>query len=147
MYITILQVGKTKDSYIEEGEEKFLTMLRGFAKLEMLTVKDDEQLRKHLTHDAHDGTTGKPFTILLERTGKELSSEEFSKQIGKLKYSGQKILFVIGGPYGIPEDILKKADLLLSFSRLTFTHQMIRLILLEQIYRAFTIITGKSYHY
>lgn len=143
MYITILQVGKTKDTYLAEGEEKFLTMLRAFAKVETITVDDEEKLQKHLA-SAHGKNE---HIIILERTGKELSSEEFAAHLGKRKDLGEKILFVIGGPFGLDKPTLAKAHLLLSFSRMTFTHQMMRVILLEQIYRACTILAGKSYHY
>lgn len=138
MYITILQIGKS-DPYILEGEKEYLKFLKPFAKIETITVNDESQLQKHLKKDQ--------FVIVLERAGKELSSEEFAEHIRKLKNQGQKLIFVIGGPFGLSRETLKKANLLLSFSRMTFTHQMIRLILLEQLYRAFTIISGKKYHY
>ena len=86
--------------------------------------------------------------ILLGIKGKNLSSQEFAAQIKHIRDFGPgKLLMVIGGPYGVSEDVINACDSVLSFGRMTFTHQMIRLMLAEQVYRAFTIIAGKEYHY
>ena len=87
------------------------------------------------------------YVISLEIKGKNLSSEEFAKKINEISNSGiNELLFVIGGAHGLSEEVSKRADFKLSFSKMTFTHQMARLILIEQIYRAFKIINGENYH-
>ena len=90
----------------------------------------------------------KDFLVLLDEKGKEFSSVEFAKQLEKwLAASSRKIIFMTGGAYGFADDILRRADLKISFSKFTFTHQMIRVLLLEQVYRAFTIINNQKYHH
>ena len=87
------------------------------------------------------------FLIVLDENGKEFSSEKFAKYLEDKFPIGKDIIFIIGGVYGLSNRIIEKADLVLSFSRFTFTHQMIRFLLMEQLYRSFTIIKGKKYHY
>jgi len=84
---------------------------------------------------------------MLDENGKEYSSKKFAEYLERKLNTGKDIIFVIGGVYGLSNKILERADLVLSFSRFTFTHQMIRFLLAEQIYRSFTIIKGKKYHY
>ena len=86
------------------------------------------------------------FLVALDERGKEYSSVEFSKLLQKLKNEGLTVTFVIGGPYGLSQAVKDRANLILSFSTMTFTHQMIRLFLLEQIYRGFCIMLKKEYH-
>ena len=87
------------------------------------------------------------FVVVLDEKGKELGSIEFSKVLSDAKDKGMRLTFIIGGAFGLSENLKKNCNLLLSMSRMTFTHQMIRLFLLEQIYRGFCILTGKEYHY
>ncbi|EKD47960.1 MAG: Ribosomal RNA large subunit methyltransferase H [uncultured bacterium] len=135
--MTILKVGKLKSEYIEI-ESEFVKRLRPFANLEIKTFKESALLSKSIPKDA--------FVIVLDTGGKQFSSEEFSKIISKEKDFGSgHIVFVIGGPYGLNEAL--PSNLKLSFSRMTFTHQYAYIILLEQIYRAFTILIGKNYHH
>ena len=154
MRIKILALGKSKQSFIEEGLREYLKRMSKYAsvKLEILPdiklsktnsvqiVKDKEAeiINKHLKDN--------DYIIALDEYGKQFTSVKFAGLLEKQK--GRKdVTFVIGGVYGLSEKIAKRADLKLSFSEFTFTHQMIRLILLEQLYRAFTIIEGKKYHY
>lgn len=154
MRIKILALGKSKQTFIEAGIKEYLKRLSKYAsvKLEILAdvklsktntvqiVKDKEAeiIQKHLKDN--------DFIIALDEYGKQYTSVEFAQILEKQK--GRKdITFIIGGVYGLSDKIIKQADLKLSFSKMTFTHQMIRLILAEQIYRAFTILEGKKYHY
>ena len=159
MKITILQIGKTKQSYFQEAEAEYVKRLQPYADLKIITIaassapydqsastrgvasqKEAIQLQKHIPKDT--------FLIALDEHGKTFTSHQFADFILKKKdFEGANMTFMIGGPFGLAEQILKKAHLKLSFSPMTFTHEMIRTILLEQIYRAFTIIHGKKYHY
>ena len=156
MKITIIQVGKTKDSYIEEGFAEYVKRLQGFCDLEIVTLKESTGDKNRETHMKEEGKTILEklskydgwHKILLGIKAKNPSSEEFAVQIKDVRDFGKgKILFLVGGPYGVTQEVIKACDEILSFGRMTFTHQMIRLMLLEQIYRAFTIMGGKSYHY
>ena len=155
MKIRILCLGKTKQKFIEEGIKEYKKRITKYIKLEWqilpdvkLTgnktieiVKDQEAaiLEKNLLQSS--------FLIVLDENGKEFSSEKFADYLEKKFSIGKNIIFVIGGVYGLSKKIIKRADLVLSFSRFTFTHQMIRFLLAEQLYRSFTIIRGKKYHY
>jgi len=157
MKIRIIQVGKNKDSYIEEGIAEFLKRLRPYAKLEIVTLKEI-MASKTFTKDhckeiegqeilkILEKNTGQESIIALDEHGKEFTSVEFSGFLGKFFDQGVRINFIIGGPYGISENVKQKANILCAFSRMTFTHQMIRLFLLEQIYRGVSILKGKEYH-
>jgi 23S rRNA (pseudouridine1915-N3)-methyltransferase len=155
MKIKIICLGKTKQKFIEEGIKEYQKRILKYIKLDWqilpdvkLTgsktieiVKDQEAviLEKNLPTSS--------VIIVLDENGKEFSSEKFAKYLEDKLPFGKDIIFVIGGVYGLSNRILKKADLVLSFSRFTFTHQMIRFFLIEQLYRSFTIIKGKKYHY
>lgn len=155
MKIKIIQIGKTKDSYLENGEAEYLKRLGAFADIEIVTLKEisasktfprekcveeeGQQILKVLGQD--------DFVVILDENGKQMISRDFSGFLGGKKDEGRSLTFVIGGPYGISDEVKKLADSLLSFSKMTFTHQMIRLFLLEQIYRGFAILTGKDYHH
>lgn len=157
MKIRIIQVGKTKDSYMKEGIDEFIKRLNPYVKLEIVTLKEvmaskaftkehckefeGEEILKILEKDAQHESI-----IALDEHGKEFTSVEFSKFLGKFFDHGERINFVIGGPYGLAENVRRKATTLCAFSRMTFTHQMVRLFLLEQIYRGVSIIKGKEYH-
>lgn len=136
MRIKVIQVGKTKDLYIQEGVDEFVKRLGPYAKIETITVKDEAKIKL----DESD------FIVVLDERGREMTSTEFSKFVEGHKDSGQTICFVIGGAYGLPQNIKDDADAVLSMSKMTFTHQMIRLFLMEQLYRAVCIFSGKEYH-
>lgn len=156
MKIIILQIGKTKDHYLEDGIAEFVKRLHAFCDLEIVTLKEstgEKTRERHMSVEAktileklakYDGY----HKILLGIKAKNPSSEEFATQIKRVRdFDSGKILFIIGGPYGVSLEVIEACNSVLSFGRMTFTHQMIRLILLEQLYRAFTIIAGKEYHY
>lgn len=157
MKIRIIQVGKTKDSYMREGIEEFIKRLNPYVKLEIVTLKEEMASKAFTKEHCKEvegeeilkllGKSSEPETIIaLDEHGKEFTSMEFSKFLEKFFDQGQRINFIIGGPYGLAENVRKKANLLCAFSKMTFTHQMIRLFLLEQIYRGVSIIKGKEYH-
>ena len=155
MKIQIIQVGKNKDRYIEEGVKEFSKRLQQFCNMEVSTLKGadtganmprekivaDESMRvaRMIPRDA--------FVVVLDESRQELSSVDFSKVLGNAKDAGQTLVFIIGGAFGLSSNLKGSANLLLSMSKMTFTHQMIRTFLLEQIYRGFCILGGKEYHY
>ncbi len=137
--VTILKIGKLKKEYIE-AEKEFLKRLQAFADVTVETKKDDDAIAKALDPRTH--------IIALDIEGKQFDSEGFAEVIRDQRDFGKgAITFLIGGPHGFPQAIREKAHLKLSFSKLTFTHQIAYIVLLEQIYRAFTIIENKKYHY
>ena len=141
MQIQILQIAPTKDQNLAALEKEYEKRLRPFFKLETLTIplKKEDTLIKHLDPDAH--------IIALSPDAKQLTSEDFASLIKKTRDSGPgRIQFLIGGSDGLSPEILKAAHQSLSFSKMTFTHEMIRVFLKEQLYRAATIIAGKRYH-
>jgi 23S rRNA (pseudouridine1915-N3)-methyltransferase len=158
MNIQILTVGKLKEKYLADGIKEYLKRLGPYAKVsvqevpdekvpenlsaaqeEQAKVKEGEKLLALIKPEAH--------VIALAIDGKLWSSEDLAEQVNQLATYGQShIVFVIGGSLGLSADVLKRADQKLSFGRLTYPHQLMRLILVEQIYRAFRIIRGEPYH-
>lgn len=158
MNISIIAVGKLKEKYLKQGIEEYLKRLGPYAKVQVKEVADEkapdnmsenemkevkqkegERILSQISQDA--------YVITLEIDGKMLTSEKFAAKLDELAtYGKSKIAFVIGGSVGISENVQKRSDLALSFSELTFPHQMMRMILLEQVYRAFRIIRGEPYH-
>ncbi|MFA6306039.1 MAG: 23S rRNA (pseudouridine(1915)-N(3))-methyltransferase RlmH [Candidatus Gracilibacteria bacterium] len=137
MKIRILQVGKNKDAYISDVSAEFIKRISPYAKVEVLEVGEDS-LKK---------IDEKDFLIVMDERGEEMDSVKFSKFISERKDDGDSLCFVIGGPFGLSDEIKAKAKKIISMSKMTFTHQMIRIFLLEQIYRAFSIIHDKGYHH
>lgn len=152
MNITIIQVGKTRADYLAAAEQEYTKRLQSDAKLHIKTLKSahgeipaikEDEGRAILAAIPKD-----TFIIALHESGKQFTSPDFAAFLQQKRDSGAShVTFIIGGTYGLSPAILEKADLLLSFSKMTFTHEMIRTLLLEQIYRAFTITKGKIYHY
>lgn len=158
LHIKLVCLGKLKEKYWQEAEEEYLKRLSVFAKVEIVELKEESfdgkmsaqmikekesQLLKNALNKSQDA-----FLVVLDEHGKQFSSVDFSKKLSDLSVNGSSdFVFVIGGPLGLDESILKMAKLKLSFSSFTFTHQMIRVFLLEQIYRAMMIQSGRQYHY
>lgn len=143
--IRILTVGKTKESYLRQGINDFLERISHFHKIEYVELKDKENLKE----EAKDilGRIKDEFVVVLDEKGKECSSRIFAEFLKKkCLEEGRNVLFIIGSAEGLHEDVKERADLLLSMSQMTFTHEMCRLFLSEQIYRAFNIIKGTQYH-
>ena len=158
MKITLITVGKIKEKYLKDAISEYTKRLSKYCKLEIIEVSDEktpdnaseivekgirakeaERILKYIKDDA--------YVITLEIQGKQLTSEELADKVDKLGVQGiSHIVFVIGGSIGLGEDVLKKSDYALSFSKMTFPHQLMRVILLEQVYRSYRIINGEPYH-
>jgi 23S rRNA (pseudouridine1915-N3)-methyltransferase len=148
----IIAVGKTKQDFIIRGIDEYGKRLSTFVPIKWEIVTEAkktlprEKVKEKEAEQILKSIHSEEFVIALDETGKLLSSVQFANQLQSiLPY--KKIVFVIGGVYGLASSIRQRADMILSFSRFTFTHQMIRLLLMEQVYRAFTIIHNKKYHY
>jgi len=155
MKIKIISISKNKFDYISSGEQDYLGRLKKYTELEILNLKE-EPITKNRSTDDIIGREGERilekldkdyFNIALHVMGKQMSSEELADLIEEIRdFKDAKICFIIGGPLGLSQKVLDKANLVLSFSKMTFTHQLIRLLLLEQIYRGFEILKGTEYH-
>ncbi|RAK20544.1 23S rRNA (pseudouridine1915-N3)-methyltransferase [Anoxybacillus vitaminiphilus] len=158
MNISIICVGKLKEKYLKQGIDEYAKRLSAYAKVEILEVLD-EKAPEELSDNEVELVKQKEgerilakiapdaYVIALAIDGKMRSSEEFAKQIDQLAtYGRSKIAFIIGGSLGLSKQVMQRADEALSFSKMTFPHQLMRLILLEQIYRAFRINRGEPYH-
>jgi len=136
--VKIYSVGKTKELWLEQALEEYFKRLTGQMEISCLWAKNDEQLVQLVEKEG--------VVICLDPQGKQFNSVEFSKFLQKkIESSGARLTFVIGGADGLPP-LFKEKYPLISLSRLTFTHQLTRLVLIEQIYRAFTLIQGIPYH-
>lgn len=158
MKITLITVGKIKEKYLKDAIAEYSKRLSRYCKLEIVEVADEktpdnasdtvedairdkegERILKYIKEDA--------YVITLEIAGKMLTSEEMAGKIDKLGVQGTShIIFIIGGSIGLGREILKRSDYALSFSKMTFPHQLMRVILLEQIYRSYRIINHEPYH-
>ena len=158
MNITIVTVGKLKEKYLKMGIDEYTKRLGSYAKMSLVEVADEkapEQLseaemeivKKKEADRILAKVGGNDYVVVLEIDGKMKSSEELAADIQSLMtYGKSKITFVIGGSLGLHKDVLKRSDEKLSFSKMTFPHQLMKLILLEQVYRAFKIIKNEPYH-
>ena len=158
MRINIVCVGKIKEKYLKLGIDEFKKRLSKYCKLEIIELEDEkapenlsdkemlmikEKEGKKILSKIKDNS----YVIALAIDGKNLSSEELAETINKLGVRGiSNITFVIGGSLGLSDEVLSRADYKLSFSKMTFPHQLMRLILLEQVYRAYRINKGEPYH-
>lgn len=155
MKFVFLFLGKTREKYIDAGIRDFVNRLKRFVKVECILIKEcpsgkipEDVQKKQEARNLLDKCPDSSFLIALDPGGKELDSISLASAIAAWEESGQRSLyFIIGGHYGLDEDILQRADFILSLSRLTFTHEMSRLILLEQLYRCCMINAGRNYHY
>jgi len=153
MRLELLFPGKTKEAYLRKGIDDFTKRLSHYVKTDFKIIKDrsggkdtaralqleGEQLLENCSRSA--------YVVVLDPGGRQLSSEEFASTIGNWEGLGRQVVsFIIGGPAGLAPAVLARADLLLSLSRMTFTHEMARLLLLEQLYRAYSIKAGTKYH-
>ncbi len=158
MKITLITVGKIKEKYLKDAIAEYSKRLSRYCKLEVVEVADEktpdnasetvenairekeaERILKYIKEDA--------YIITLEINGRQLSSEELAEKIEKLGIQGiSHIIFIIGGSIGLGKAVLDKSDFALSFSKMTFPHQLMRVILLEQVYRSYRIIHGEPYH-
>jgi len=158
MKIKVVTVGKLKEKYLKDGIAEYTKRISRFAKLEMIELTDEKTPDKasELENQKILETEGarilskvgeRDFVVVLAIEGKTLSSEEFSKQLEQASIKGYSTLtFIIGGSLGLAPVVKNRANLSVSFGRLTLPHQLMRLVLVEQIYRAFTIQQGSPYH-
>jgi len=139
--IRIIAVGRIKERHVSDGIAEFTKRLGPLARLEIIEIKDSnkEDEAERILKASGDG-----LLVALDVSGRELSSEEFALFLKK--NADKRISFVLGGPEGLSQKVLDGSDLRLSLSRMTFTHEMCRLFLLEQIYRGHMINSGRSYH-
>ena len=146
MNITVLCAGKLKEKYLRDAAAEYEKRLSRYCRLKITEVEDGPDMAAEAARMLKRLDLSS-YIITLEIDAKELTSEEFAGKLEGLGVSGiSDITFVIGGPEGLDGSIIKKAREHLSFSRMTFTHQMMRVILLEQIYRSYRIINGEPYH-
>lgn len=158
MKINIIAVGKIKTDYIQRGIDEFSKRLSRYTDLNIIEVRDErigsdlsqaeqEQLKKREAEKVKEKLNSSSYTIALDPKGKHMTSTGLAKSIGNLQVQGySEIDFIIGGALGLHTDIKEAANYILSISHMTFTHEMSRLIILEQIYRGFKIMRGEEYH-
>lgn len=154
MSIKIICLGKTRETWIKQGIEEYQKRLNSFWKIQWLELKDVslketggiELVKSKEALIINKVILPSDYLIAMDEHGKSYNSVDFAGEITQL-ITTKDIVFIIGGVYGLDASILNKANLKLSFSAFTFPHQLIRLVLIEQIYRAWTISSGKTYHY
>lgn len=156
MKVTLLVIGKTDKKFVQEGTEIYAKRLFHYIPFELKVIPDIKN-NKNLTHEQQkekEGTlilnyiTPGDELILLDEHGKQFSSVDFSDWIEKKMISGRKhLVFVIGGPYGFSQAVFERGNAKISLSKMTFSHQMVRMIFTEQLYRAMTILKGEPYHH
>lgn len=156
MKLTLLQTGKTTEEYIVKGTDKYLSRIKKYVSFDVITVpelrntknmplneqknREGEKLAEQLNID--------DYTVLLDEKGNEYDTVEFARFLEKsFLLRKKRIVFVIGGPWGFSDDIYKRADTKISLSKMTFSHQVVRLLFMEQLYRALTVIKGDPYHH
>ena len=149
--IKIITVGNLKEKYLKDAVEEYLKRIKKYTNIEIIEIKDEglveeskaielegEKIKKHLT--------GKEYIITLEIEGKQMTSLEFANRLERIQIENSNIVFIVGGSYGISNEIINKSNMHLSFSKMTFPHQLFRVILLEQIYRCFKVNHNERYH-
>ena len=156
MKIELAVIGKTSIGYLKQGIDEYIKRLKYYAPFEIKYI-DDIKNTKNISEDQQKRTEGakilslldkSDFVVLLDEHGKEYTSMQYSSYIQKRMLSGvKKVVFVIGGPYGFSQEVYDRANDKISFSKMTFNHEMIRLIFTEQLYRAYTIINHEPYHH
>lgn len=156
MKITLLAIGKTNAKYLQEGIEQYIKRLSHYIPFEF-KILPDVKTTKGLTQEKQKEMEGQMFLnciqsgdviVLLDEKGKEMTSREFSVYLDKkMATVAKNLIFVIGGPYGFSQEMYNRANEKLSLSKMTFSHEMIRLFFIEQIYRAMTILKGEPYHH
>ncbi|MDR5590083.1 23S rRNA (pseudouridine(1915)-N(3))-methyltransferase RlmH [Christiangramia sp. SM2212] len=156
MTIKLVCIGKTDKRELENLIKVYSDRLQHYIKFELDIIPDlkktknlDENQQKSKEGDLIlQGVQNSDFLVILDENGKQFSSEAFSEYIQKRMNTGLKrLIFVIGGPYGFSEEVYKRADSKISLSKMTFSHQMVRLFFTEQLYRAFTILKNEPYHH
>ena len=156
MKIELAVIGKTSIGYLKQGIDEYIKRLKHYVPFEIKYI-DDIKNTKNISEEQQKRTEGakilslldkSDFVVLIDEHGKEYTSMQYSSYIQKRMLSGaKKVVFVIGGPYGFSQEVYDRANDKISFSKMTFNHEMIRLIFTEQLYRAYTIINHEPYHH
>lgn len=155
MKIKIIALGKIKEKFLKDGIDEFMKRLVPYASVEIVEltpveIKDENLIQKALEQEAEKilaNIKANSYVITMEIQGKQLSSEDFAQKINEITISGiSELVFVIGSSCGIAPIVSQRADFKLSISKMTFLHQFARLLLIEQIYRAFKILKNETYH-
>jgi 23S rRNA (pseudouridine1915-N3)-methyltransferase len=155
MRITLIESGKTRDPFIREGVELFRKRVVRYVPFKIETLPDLKKTRNLTMKEVQNQEAAlllkrlKPtdYLVLLDERGQEYNSISFAEYLNGLEGRVNHLCFVIGGPYGFSEDVYLRADAKISLSRLTFSHQLVRVIFMEQLYRAYTILKGEPYHH
>ena len=158
MEIVIIAVGKLKEKYLKAGIAEYLKRMKSYAKVKIIEVNDEpvnqnpspaeiKQVKETEGQKIIDKIPDRSRVIALDLKGKQLTSEAFAEEMNEtMIYGTNRVVFIIGGSHGLSEEVLRKTDLKISFGKMTYPHQLMRLILTEQIYRAFKIIRNEPYH-
>ncbi len=155
MNIELWCVGKTRFDFVSKGIEEFANRLKHYTNFNIVYIDDVKKskkenssiIKKREGEQILKSLKGDEILILMDEHGKEMDSVKFAGFIeNKMVYSGKKMVFLIGGAFGFSQEVYSRADFKLSFSQMTFSHQLIRLCFVEQLYRAFTIIKNEKYH-
>ncbi len=150
MTINLVCVGNLKEKFSKDEQAEYLKRLSAFCNLSIVEIKEQNQLQNPQSIKEKEGKDIikklKGYVVLCDIKGKELSSEALAEKFKSVMQTSSTVTFVIGGSYGVSEEVKKLANESISFSPMTFPHNLFRIMLLEQIYRAFTIIENKSYH-
>jgi 23S rRNA (pseudouridine1915-N3)-methyltransferase len=156
MKISLLQTGKTTDKNMAELVDLYANRIKKYSVFEIITLPDLKNTRnmpvqEQMIKEADkilQSISNDDYIILLDEKGKEFRTIEFSGYLEKIFFLPKKrIVFIIGGPWGFSKEVYSKADFKMSLSKMTFPHQLVRLLFLEQLYRVFTIIKGEPYHH
>lgn len=156
MTVKLIYIGKTGKSFLVEGEKEYTKRLKRYIKFQSIELPDIKNAKKMSFQEVKNKEGAQILSkikedervFLLDEKGKEFDSVSFSKFIQKqFNIGGQGITFVIGGPYGFSEEVYKRATGKVALSKLTFSHQMIRMFFIEQLYRSMTIVKGEPYHH
>ncbi|MCH2207507.1 MAG: 23S rRNA (pseudouridine(1915)-N(3))-methyltransferase RlmH [Lentisphaerales bacterium] len=156
MKIALIQVGGTVDSYLKTGVDEYLKRLKHYTSFEIIELKDQknasklsrDQLKIKEAKDILAKVNNGDFVVVLDERGKQQTSEDFAQFIqDKMNQSCKRLVFIIGGAFGFADEIYQRANQKLGLSKMTFSHRMIRLLFVEQLYRAHTILKNEPYHH
>lgn len=153
MRLRVAWVGKTQQDWVRAGIEEYSARIRRYAPLEVLDAREEKGACEEAARERECARLAKLLPrnarlVLLDQRGVEMTSPDFATFIGKCRESGvADLVFAVGGSYGFAEGFRSRADMVIALSRMTFTHQMVRVFLLEQIYRGFTILNREPYHH
>ncbi|MBN2776320.1 MAG: 23S rRNA (pseudouridine(1915)-N(3))-methyltransferase RlmH [Bacteroidales bacterium] len=156
MNIQLLVIGKTDKNYIETGIEEYAKRIKRYSNFDLKIIKDikntknlNEIVQKKLEGDKiFENINTNDYVVLLDENGQQPNSRGFAELLNKTLISGTKnLIFVVGGPYGFSQEVYNRANAKISLSKLTFSHQLVRLVFAEQLYRAFSILNNEPYHH